>query len=628
MKRYLLLSIIFSLLTVLSATAQFTTPGINYQAVARDASGKLMANVPVVVEISFTNPKIGTLNYYSERHELVTDAEGLFQLTISEGASRQGYFEDIPWSTSDVWLKVHITNLAQKGVSITENTQLFSVPYAMYARTVNQLTEAKDLELRNQSIYWTTSGNNATRPPYHYLGTRDNLNLVLQTNVDNTAAADQHSVTFTNTGQLQIKAGKTVRGDDDKIPSYPVTIEGSNQGIHVKVTGSRAAKNNFLTFKDTEKIQGRVEGQTYNELISDPYYIIQAAVFAAEGVKIAIQIPAVVVEAVGLYAAGTGAAASLIFAFAAPGFYGAAVATTAKGIVLGVEAAALLTNSISWAVLQANNVGVSYSSGGADYAEYLLRDPSSSDLFPGEVVGVHGGVVSRSTRSADHVMVVSKRPGFLGNVPAPGTENQYEKIAFLGQVQVQVTGSVAVGDYILPSGKNDGFGVAINPKDMDLEDYDHIIGVAWEAAEMAPINFVNVGIGLSQNELAPRVEEISNKVDRIMDYLEGKAPLHPTEKSNQKLGNPLADTDQLYKKLYSNQEFDLIVDSQASELRQTYTEAAQKLVDQGHDLAAIPGLESFLADPITQLKKMRRNPEYDALWGKYDHYFLAKKKNN
>lgn len=628
MKRYLLLSLIFSVLAVPSVTAQFTTPGINYQAVARDASGNVMANMPVVIEIAFTNPEIGALSYYSERHEVATDANGLFQLTISEGSSRQGYFEDIPWTQSDIWLKVIVTSAALPGSSITETAQLFSVPYAMYAQTVNQLTEAKDLELRNQSIYWTTSGNNATRPPYHYLGTRDDLNLVLQTNVDNTPENEQHSVTFTNKGQLQIKAGKTVRGSDTAIPSYPVTIEGSNQGIHVKVTGSRSASNNFLTFADPEKIQGRVEGQTYNELITDPYYIIQAAIYAAEGVKIAIQIPAVVVEAVGLYAAGTGAAASLIFAFAAPGFYGAAVATTAKGIVLAVDAASLLTNSISWATLKANGVGVSYSSGGADYAEYLLRDPKSPSLFPGEVVGVHGGVISRNTAGANHLMVISKRPGVLGNVPTPGTEDQYEKVAFLGQVQTQVTGEVQIGDYILPSGKNDGFGIAVHPDEMELVDYDQIIGVAWEAAEVAPINFVNVGIGLSQNELAPKVEEISNKVDRIMDYLEGKAPLHPEEKNNKTLGSLSAETDQKYEKLYTNQEFDRIVDNKASELRQTYAEAAQKMMEQGQDLNAIPGLKDFLANPITQLKKMRRDPEFEALWGKYDHYFLAKLKNN
>lgn len=203
MKRYVLLSIIFSLLVSLSATAQFTTPGINYQAVARDASGRIMANIPVAVEITFTNPKIGALSYYTEQHELSTDENGLFQLTISEGLNKQGYFEDIPWTQSDIWLKVTISNLAQPGLAITETAQLFSVPYAMYAQTVNQLTEAKDLELRNQSIYWTTSGNNATRPPYHYLGTRDNLNLVLKTNVDNIVDPnDQHSVTFTNKGQL------------------------------------------------------------------------------------------------------------------------------------------------------------------------------------------------------------------------------------------------------------------------------------------------------------------------------------------------------------------------------------------------------------------------------------------
>ena len=94
--------------------------------------------------------------------------------------------------------------------------------------------------------------------------------------------------------------------------------------------------------------------------------------------------------------------------------------------------------------------GVTYGSGGADYAEYLPKyDPSEMFAY-GEIVGVLNGQISKRFIEADHYMVVSKAPMILGNDPGdPEAEADFEKVAFMGQVPVKVKGDVESGDFIL-----------------------------------------------------------------------------------------------------------------------------------------------------------------------------------
>ena len=72
-------------------------------------------------------------------------------------------------------------------------------------------------------------------------------------------------------------------------------------------------------------------------------------------------------------------------------------------------------------------------------------------------------------------------------------EEDYEKVAFMGQVPVKVFGKVNMGDYIIPSGKNDGIGIAISPSKINTTNVKQIIGIAWENFEgVASFNMINV----------------------------------------------------------------------------------------------------------------------------------------
>ena len=95
----------------------------------------------------------------------------------------------------------------------------------------------------------------------------------------------------------------------------------------------------------------------------------------------------------------------------------------------------------------------------ADCAEWLIKSVSFSDFISGEIVGIHQGSIKYQTEEAEQLMVVSRMPIILGNMPQYGKESEYEKVVFMGQVPVFVL-ELKMGDFILSSVGNNGLGIA------------------------------------------------------------------------------------------------------------------------------------------------------------------------
>ena len=470
--------------------AQTVPQGINYQAVARDASGMPIANQEVTVRVSLGTEDVDANQFFSETHRVVTDAAGYFRLVIGRGAAGQGVLADVPWAEEQVWLNLEIFDNRVGGFRVLSTNELLSVPYAFFAEKADRLVDDQEINLRTgSSIYWTTTGNNFTRPPFHFLGTRDEQPLYFKTN-------NKTRMIITADGQTQIIAGES--GEEDDYEAYPLTIQGSRQGIYIKVNDGRSSETNFVTFADggpgigPGKKWGEIEGQTLDELLGSFDYIFQNTIFGLNIASLIAKSVATGIEVGGLAASGFGAAAAV-------GAAANVAALVAQAASLGAQIGEYNANAIA-------SVGVSYSSGAGDYAEWLERGENVRDLHFGEVVGVHAGKVSLNTHHADHLLVVSLRPIVLGNAPQPDREADFEKVAFMGQVPVKVTGPVSLGDYILPSGNNDGVGIAVNPEEMQAGDYARIIGVAWEEAPAAPLNYVKVVVGINANYLSFKVD--------------------------------------------------------------------------------------------------------------------------
>jgi len=126
--------------------------------------------------------------------------------------------------------------------------------------------------------------------------------------------------------------------------------------------------------------------------------------------------------------------------------------------------------------------GISFSSLGSDYAEYIQKSDPLLSVLPAEVVGIVDGKVSKQTSRAQQVMVISSHPIVVGNWKE-GCEKDHALVALLGQVMVNVRGVVKAGDYLIASGFNDGYAVAISPRERFLANPDHIIGKALHSSE-------------------------------------------------------------------------------------------------------------------------------------------------
>lgn len=341
----------------------------------------------------------------------------------------------------------------------------------------------------------------------------------------------------------QVRLTSSLTGSDRDITKYPLLVEGGTNGIAITVEGSRTNANNFVSFWDTTTyagpttisgevlaartptMWGRIEGEIESEFGNNADYEFDQRALGYDkydaDLDLAWASVDVAVTAADLIAASLDIRPCIGFG----------VCSTTPGPVDVAFAAAeviLVAVKLGFAIDAQNRAdenqtlyddnklkfrGVTYASGAGDYAEYLLRADLNESMSFGDVVGVKGGEISKNTAGAEKMMVISRKPIVLGNMPQSNQEGNYEKVAFMGQVPVKVYGKVAIGDYIIPSGKNDGVGIAIKSEQLTTKNVKSIIGIAWERSNKASgFNMINVAVGLNKNDNNPIIEKLEEKL--------------------------------------------------------------------------------------------------------------------
>ncbi len=157
---------------------------------------------------------------------------------------------------------------------------------------------------------------------------------------------------------------------------------------------------------------------------------------------------------------------------------------------------------------QFNKMGVEYTSGNGDYAEWLERSSVDEYLTPGDIVGVRGGKISKNLNNFEQLMVVSHRPIVMGNDPSKEREHLGNRIAFIGQVPVKVMGPTKTGDYIVANKELSGYGRAISPKNMKAEDFKWVVGRAWEENKNQGPKLVNTVVGIRNGDFANTIKQL------------------------------------------------------------------------------------------------------------------------
>ncbi len=495
MKKLIFFNLLFFLILQLFGQTQ----GISYQAViidenpqevpGVDITDNILPNQSIMVRFTILDAA-GTIEY-QEEHTSSTDAYGMINLIIGWGiptATSPNTFKEIDWNGASKDLKVDIS-LSVSDVFYTDFSyeQLTFVPYAYHKNITATGTLIVDGVTNLKSRLNVTDGS-----PTFLSGTLTvDENTTLQNNLTVNAASNLN-------GQVTINAD--VNGDKELDDSYPLRVEGSNQGIVIKIDGSRSSNNNYITFRDDEKIQGRIEGQTTDELLKDPEYIFDNVLFVTDAICSGVDLGKAIAGVVSASTSST-VCAGLGACVTAP-IPSLIVGAVAEVVLAAANLALTIAEPIIYNISVHSNIGVTYQSGAGDYAEWLPKSNQNEKFFPGDVIGVKNGYITKSTENADNFMVISHKPIILGNMPEEGKEANYEKVAFMGQVPVKVLGKVQSGDYILPSGNNNGSGIAVSPENIRSDQFQKIVGIAWSGSDSLLYNYVNVAIGLNANDVA------------------------------------------------------------------------------------------------------------------------------
>jgi hypothetical protein len=232
MKKLFFSTLPFALFLInFSGFAQAPPEGINYQAVARDTSGRAISNsLNLKVQFTIWDALTGGTVIFTETHNpLSTNRYGLFTSVI--GKVNTLGFSSINWATGNVFLEVEIDTVGGNNYVSMGRTQMVSVPYALYAKTAGSgpigttgstgstgfagstgstgptgtngimgitgitgstgttgvtgstgstgMTGATGADL---GTHWTLTGNAGTLPGTNFIGTTDNQDFVFQTN--------------------------------------------------------------------------------------------------------------------------------------------------------------------------------------------------------------------------------------------------------------------------------------------------------------------------------------------------------------------------------------------------------------------------------------------------------------
>ena len=133
------LSLLFCAITF----AQSVPQGINYQAVATDASGRELTNHPLEIRLSIISDISSGNITWQETHQDVTNSYGLFTAIIGQGRSTSvgssSTFDLVDWGASNHFLSVEIDY--GSGYVNMGTTAFMSVPYAF--QSGNSLTSVR-----------------------------------------------------------------------------------------------------------------------------------------------------------------------------------------------------------------------------------------------------------------------------------------------------------------------------------------------------------------------------------------------------------------------------------------------------------------------------------------------------
>lgn len=122
------------LFAALCLQAQEKMPqAISYQAVARDAQGKVIAAQTIGVKVEILKGSASGEVVFSETHNPTSSRTGTVNLLIGQGSPVTGEFAAIDWGGDTYYLQLSMDVAGGSNYLLVSTTQMLPVPYALYA---------------------------------------------------------------------------------------------------------------------------------------------------------------------------------------------------------------------------------------------------------------------------------------------------------------------------------------------------------------------------------------------------------------------------------------------------------------------------------------------------------------
>ena len=154
MKRKNILSFIFLLASLVSLSAQVPY-AFNYQGVARAASGSPLSSQDISLLIHIVSGSEDGFYDFTEEHKVTTTSGGLFSIKIGEGDFVDGNLRNIEWGKDVYYLRTEIDITGGDDYVELGTTQLYSVPYALFALEAATATTGSGSSQDNQQLSLT-----------------------------------------------------------------------------------------------------------------------------------------------------------------------------------------------------------------------------------------------------------------------------------------------------------------------------------------------------------------------------------------------------------------------------------------------------------------------------------------
>ena len=115
--------------------------GFKYQAVVRDAGNLILNNQAVGMRLTVQQGSIGGTAVYTETFSPTSNAYGLVNIEIGSGNTTDD-FSTIDWSAGPYFIETAMDATGGTAYVVMGTSQLMSVPYALYAKTAENVLDS------------------------------------------------------------------------------------------------------------------------------------------------------------------------------------------------------------------------------------------------------------------------------------------------------------------------------------------------------------------------------------------------------------------------------------------------------------------------------------------------------